>query len=521
MSMPALYASGDPTIIEANLKHAQRGDLPPAVALHRKKSGDFIDVELSSDAITFNHAPALLALASDITESLRAERGLAQASQRLHHLAFYDALTQLPNRLLFLDRLQHVLASSALGKLSGALLFLDLDNFKAINDSFGHEAGDLLLQQVASRLKACVDAGATVARLGADEFVIMLEHLDGQTGEAAIQAVTVAERTLAAVSAPYRVAQHDCFCTGCVGISLFGKPEDKPGDLLKQADLAMHRAKGAGRNALRFFDPEMQAAASARAELEAQLRHALEKQQFRLFYQPQVDWKGRVTGAEALVRWQHPGRGLIMPAQFIPLAEETGLILDLGYVILKEACEQLAAWSRRSETAPLSVAVNISARQFRHASFVEQVKHIVAASGADPRKLRLELTESMLVENIEDTIENMRSLRETGVRFSLDDFGTGYSSLLYLKRLPLESLKIDRSFVRDILSDSNDAAIVRTVISLGQSLGLGVIAEGVEQESQRNFLEQLGCGHYQGYLFSPALPTLEFEAFVQRQASPA
>jgi diguanylate cyclase (GGDEF)-like protein/PAS domain S-box-containing protein len=528
MSMHALYASGDPKAIESSLKNALRGYLPPALSRHRQKDDSIIDVELSGDAITFNHAPALLSLASDVTQRLRAERGLAQASERLHHLALYDPLTQLPNRLLFLDRLQHALAALAARAASasehawGALLYLDLDNFKAINDTFGREAGDVLIQQVAARLKACVDTGATVARLGADEFAVMLENLDLQATEAARLAEAAAERMLAAISAPYRIAGHEYFSTGCVGITLFDNPEDKPGDLLKQADLAMHRAKEAGRNALQFFDQAMQAAVMARSELEAQLRHALKAQQFHLHYQAQLDCKGRVTGAEALARWHHPQRGIVLPGDFIPLAEDTGMILQLGYALLQRACEQLAAWSQHSEAAPLSVAVNISARQFRHASFVQQVKDIVTRSGADPRKLRLELTESMLVENIEDTIEKMHSLREYGVRFSLDDFGTGYSSLLYLKRLPLESLKIDRSFVRDILTDPNDAAIVRTIISLGESLGLGILAEGVEQETQRDCLEQLGCGHYQGYLFSHPLPAKEFEAYLlQRQAGSA
>lgn len=515
MRMDALFVEADDALtIETSMRTTQRNNQPPVRSRHKKKDGNIIDVELSSDNITFDQSPALLVLASDVTERLRAERGLAQASEKLHHLAFYDPLTHLPNRLLLLDRLQHALSSNASDKTFGALLYLDLDNFKAINDTFGHEAGDMLVQQVAVRLSACLAIGTTVARLSADEFAVLLEKTGRHLAEMAKLAKSAAERILASISEPYHIAGHDYYSTGCIGITLFSNPQDKPGDLLKQADLAMHEAKEAGRNTLRFFDQEMQAAAFARSELEAQIRHALQEEQFHLYYQAQLDWHGRVTGAEALVRWRHPQRGVVLPGEFIPLAEDTGMILQLGHAILKRACKQLAEWSAHTESAQLDIAVNISARQFQHASFVDQVMDVLAQSGANPGKLRLELTESMLVENIDDTIEKMNRLREFGVRFSLDDFGTGYSSLLYLKRMPIEYLKIDQSFVRDILNDPNDAAIVRTIISLGKSLNLGIIAEGVELEAQREYLEHYGCSLYQGYLFSHPLPPDEFEAFL-------
>jgi EAL domain-containing protein (putative c-di-GMP-specific phosphodiesterase class I) len=330
-------------------------------------------------------------------------------------------------------------------------------------------------------------------------------------------AESAAERILAAIGEPYRIAGHDYYSTACIGITLFGETQDKPGDLLKQADIAMHEAKDAGRNTLRFFDHAMQAAAFARSELEAQMRQGLREGQFHLYYQAQLDSLGQVIGAEALARWLHPQRGVVSPGEFIPLAEETGLIVQIGKSLLQRACEQLAKWSHCAEAASLAISVNISARQLRHPSFVQQVTQVLAQSGADPHKLHLEVTESMLVENIEDTIEKMNTLRALGVRFSLDDFGTGYSSLLYLKRMPLAYLKIDQSFVRDIVSDPNDAAIVHAIVTLGQSLNLGIIAEGVEQETQRARLEELGCVLYQGYLFNRPLPPGEFEAYLRNR----
>jgi len=438
------------------------------------------------------------------------------AEDEIKHLAFYDSLTQLPNRRLLLDRLQQALASSARSGSNGALLFIDLDNFKTLNDTLGHEKGDLLLQQVAQRLATCVREGDTVARFGGDEFVVMLEDLSENPEEAATQTETVGEKILATLNQPYLLAGYENRSTPSIGLTLFNGHRNSIEELLKQADLAMYQSKTAGRNTLRFFDPEMQAIVTDRAALEVELREAVRQQQFILYYQPQVVGDGRLTGAEALVRWRHPRRGMVSPTEFIGLAEETGLILPLGHWVLETACAQLAKWAAQPNTAHLSLAVNVSAHQFRQDDFVAQVLAVLGSTGANPQRLKLELTESLLVSNVENTIAKMTALKAQGVGFSLDDFGTGYSSLSYLKRLPLDQLKIDQSFVRDILIDPNDAAIAKMVVALAESLGLTVIAEGVEIEAQRNFLARQGCHAYQGYLFSRPLPLDEFEEFAQR-----
>ncbi|MDP2021882.1 MAG: bifunctional diguanylate cyclase/phosphodiesterase, partial [Hydrogenophaga sp.] len=386
----------------------------------------------------------------------------------------------------------------------------DLDNFKTLNDTLGHDKGDLLLQRVAQRLVFCVREGDTVARLGGDEFVVMLEGLSENPDEAATQAETVGEKILATLNQPYRLAGYENRSTPSIGVTLFSGHQTSIDELLKQADLAMYQSKTAGRNTLRFFDPAMQAMVSERAALEVDLREAVRQQQFVLYYQPQVVEDGRLTGAEALLRWQHPRRGLVSPAEFIPLAEETGLILPLGHWVLETACAQLATWANQPKTAQLSLAVNVSANQLHQADFVDQVLAVLSRTGANAKRLKLELTESLLVSDVEKTIAKMAALKAHGVGFSLDDFGTGYSSLSYLKRLPLDQLKIDQGFVRDILIDPNDAAIAKMVVALADSLGLAVIAEGVEIEAQRDFLAHLGCHAYQGYLFSRPLPLDEF-----------
>jgi len=438
------------------------------------------------------------------------------AEDEIRHLAFYDPLTRLPNRRLLLDRLGHALASSARSGRGGGLLFIDLDNFKTLNDTLGHDKGDLLLQQVAQRLTTCVREGDTVARLGGDEFVVMLEDLSGNPEEAAAQVEAVGEKILATLNQNYLLAGHEHHSTPSIGVTLFSGHQNSIEELLKQADLAMYQSKTAGRNTLRFFDPEMQAIVSDRAALEIDLREAVRQQQFVLYYQPQVVGDGRLTGAEALVRWRHPRRGMVSPGEFIPLAEETGLILPLGHWVLETACAQLAKWAAQPSTAHLSVAVNVSVNQLHQADFVDQVLAVLGGTGANPRRLKLELTESLLVSDVENTIAKMSALKAHGVGFSLDDFGTGYSSLSYLKRLPLDQLKIDQGFVRDILIDPNDAAIAKMVVALAESLGLTVIAEGVEIEAQRDFLARQGCHAYQGYLFSRPLPLDEFEKFVKR-----
>ena len=443
------------------------------------------------------------------------------AEDQLHKLAFYDPLTLLPNRRLLLDRLAHALAASARSQHKGAIMFIDLDNFKTLNDTQGHDVGDHLLIEAAQRLQSSVRQGDTVARLGGDEFVVMLEDLETDSLVAA-QVEGVAEKILAALGQPYRLQLNkgsggpgsiDYRCTASIGVTLFDAERGNVDELMKQADLAMYQAKESGRNTIRFFDPEMQATVTNRVAHEADLREAVMNGQFLLHFQPQMAGSGRMTGTEALVRWRHPLRGLVLPGEFIPLAEDTGLILPLGYWVLESACAQLAAWAVRPEMAQLTMAVNVSARQFHDKDFVEQVLAALDLTGANPQRLKLELTESLLVSNVDEVIAKMTALKDRGVGFSLDDFGTGYSSLSYLKRLPLDQLKIDQSFVKDILIDANDAAIAKMIVALAGSLGLSVIAEGVETEEQRDFLATIGCQAYQGYLFSHPLPLDELEKF--------
>jgi diguanylate cyclase (GGDEF)-like protein len=441
------------------------------------------------------------------------------AADQIENLAFYDPLTKLPNRRLLMNRLDQVLTVGARHYRTNALLFVDLDNFKTLNDSLGHDQGDVLLEQAAKRLTACIRDGDTVARLGGDEFVVMLEDLSKDELEAATQAETVGEKIRIALSQPYLLQGNDHHCTPSIGITLFGgHQQEKNTEPLKRAELAMYQAKSAGRNAVRFFDPDMQAKVTERAAMELDLRESLLAGDFQLYYQPQLVGQGRLTGAEALVRWLHPKKGLVSPCEFIPLAEDTGLILPLGQWVLDTACAQLAKWATFTELAQLTVSVNVSARQFHHKEFVSNVLATVSRTGANPRQLKLELTESLLVEDVEGIISKMTALRAHGVGFSLDDFGTGYSSLSYLKRLPLDQLKIDQGFVKNILSDPNDSAIAKMVIALADSLGLMVIAEGVEIEAQRDFLARHGCHAYQGYLFSRPLPLEQFEVLAKTAA---
>jgi diguanylate cyclase (GGDEF)-like protein len=441
---------------------------------------------------------------------------LVEAQKTIQNLAFYDPLTELPNRRMLLDCLRKALASSARTGRLGALLFVDLDKFKPLNDSFGHKAGDLLLQETARRLTGAMRQTDTIARLGGDEFVAILEDLSALAEEAASQAKTVAMKVLAVTSNPYMLAGHECIMSSSVGIAIFGDQQADTEEVLQQADIAMYQAKAAGGNAVRFFAPELQVAINTRTAMEEELREAVKQAQFRLFYQPQVE-RGVVVGAEALLRWKHPQRGILPPGNFIPLAEETGLILPLGDWVLETACQQLTRWAADKETAHLSIAVNISARQIRQPGFVEKVLAILAQTGANPRNLELELTESMLVKNIDDVVGKMAALKAHGLRFSLDDFGTGYSSLSYLGRLPLDRLKIDRAFVRDILADDRGGAIAMTIISLGKALGLSVMAEGVENEDQLRYLDAFDCHLYQGYFFSWPLPINDFEKLLASQ----
>jgi diguanylate cyclase (GGDEF)-like protein len=458
-----------------------------------------------------------------ILSGQRRERELQQlqaAHDEIRNLAFFDSLTGLPNRRLLLDRLQQTLVASVRSNRKRALLFVDLDDFKTLNDTLGHHIGDLLLQEVARRIIATIREVDTVARLGGDEFVVLLQDLSELPEDAAAQAKIVAEKILATIHQPYSLDGRECRSSSSIGITVFGNPQDSTNEVLQQADIAMYQAKAAGRNTLHFFAPALQAAVNARAEMEEDLRQAIKTNDFRLLYQPQVD-RGILIGAEALVRWKHPKRGLLPPDEFIPLAEQTGLILSLGDWVLEAACKQLAAWATRKGTADLTVAVNISARQLLNPDFVKNVLLTLGRTGANPQNLKLELTESMFVDDLEDVVAKMTELKSHGLRFSLDDFGMGYSSLAYLRRLPLDQLKIDQEFVRDILVDPSSSAIAQSIISLSKAMGLTVIAEGVETEEQRDFLARLGCHSFQGFLFSgPVLPE-EFESLLPASARAA
>ncbi|MDZ4316868.1 MAG: EAL domain-containing protein [Azonexus sp.] len=495
---PALLKSGhhDAAFYAAMRENIEQTGAWQGEIWNRRKSGEIFPEWLTITAVkdgnenVTHHVSTL----TDITQRKAAEN-------EIKHLAFYDPLTRLPNRRLLLDRLQHALSSSARSEKAGALLFIDLDNFKTLNDTLGHDKGDLLLQQVGERLVASVRDDDTVARLGGDEFVVMLEGLSKQAEEAAAQSEVIGEKIVATLNQTYDLAGHEYHSSPSVGVALFIGHESSIEELMKRADLAMYQAKAAGRNTMRFFDPKMQSIVSARAALETDLREAVKQKQFVLHYQMQVDETGKQIGVEALIRWQHPRHGLVSPADFIPLAEETGLILPLGRWVLETACHQLVAWSRDPAMAHLCMAVNISAVQCRQADFVAQILAVLDHTMADPNKLKLELTESMLLDNVEDMITKMNALKARGVGFSLDDFGTGYSSLSYLKRLPLDQLKIDQSFVRELLTDQKDAAIAKTIVALANSLGLSVIAEGVETEAQRDCLAAHGCNSYQGYFF--------------------
>jgi diguanylate cyclase (GGDEF)-like protein/PAS domain S-box-containing protein len=491
----------------------------PAIDLHRKIDGEEIKgmtnydkaVPLLRSVATVNdeaRGPLVIEAFIDLTERNKAD-------ELIHSLAFYDPLTNLPNRRLLTDRLHQAMASSTRNRQQGALLFLDLDNFKNLNDTQGHDIGDLLLIEVTHRLKVCVREGDTIARFGGDEFVLILEGLSAEETEAAAQAELIGEKIRTALAQPFILNGLEHHCSASIGINLFIDHPGNTDELLKQADVAMYQAKQAGRNAIRFFDPAMQAVLDARNKMEVALRGALAKQQLHVHYQVQVDAALQPIGAEALLRWDHPDMGMVPPGEFIPLAEEIGLILSIGLWVLESVCEQIRLWQFDPLLGKLNVAVNVSVHQFRHIDFVAQVKTVLDKSGIKPNRLKLELTESLILNDVEDSIGKMQQLKSLGVDFSMDDFGTGYSSLSYLKRLPLDQIKIDQSFVRDISTDPNDAAIVQTIIAMASTLGLGVMAEGVETEAQRKFLELSGCPAFQGYLFGKAMPAEQFEVLLR------
>ncbi|TFW05794.1 EAL domain-containing protein [Oxalobacteraceae bacterium OM1] len=430
----------------------------------------------------------------DITEKKAAE-------DRIRHLAYFDQLTGLPNRQAVLDRIDRIVHMRERMNDDSAVLFIDLDHFKTLNDTHGHDKGDLLLKEVAARLQRCVRPYDCVGRFGGDEFVVVFENIGNSAMDSGMHALHAAQKILGALNQPYRLGNLVHHCSPSIGIALLDGEILSTHDLLKRADMAMYRAKAEGRNDIRFFNPSMQQALAARAELEADLRGALAEKGLFLEYQPQVDRDGRIFGVEALLRWRHWRHGLVPPDRFLSVAEELGMGVDLGSWLLEETCEQLERWSRKPITSHLSISVNVTARQFHHPKFVSQVLDSLARRSADPARLNIEITESMLVQDFDTVREKINTLKEHGLRFSLDDFGTGYSSLAYLQQLPLDELKIDRSFVRDAAVDRNDATITRSIIGLAHNLGLDVIAEGVETEEQREFLLQEGCNHFQGFLY--------------------
>jgi diguanylate cyclase (GGDEF)-like protein/PAS domain S-box-containing protein len=468
----------------------------------RRKNGEVFWGQLSASFADIEGASSILSFIRDVSAAKADE-------EKIRNLAFYDTLTGLPNRRLLWERLRQALITSVRSGCKHALLFVDLDAFKSFNDTLGHHIGDLMLQETAQRISSCVREVDTVARLGGDEFVVILEDLSQVPEIAAAQARTVGAKILAAIDQPYMLEGRECHTTSSMGITVFGNQSESTNEVLQQADIAMYQAKAAGRNAMFFFAPALQASVNARAAMEKDLRHAIRENQLSLYYQPQLD-RGLLTGAEALIRWKHPLRGLMSPKEFVPLAEETGLIFSLGSWVMETACTQIAAWANRRGGAHLSVAVNVSAREFRQPKFVDHVLMALDRTGANPENLKIELSESMFSENVDEIIAKMIRLKSHGVTFSLEDFGTGYSSMAYLKRLPLDQIKIDRTFVGEILVDPISGAVAQAIISFGKAMGLQVIAEGVETEEQRAFLARLGCHSFQGYLFSHPLPLGEF-----------
>lgn len=446
---------------------------------------------------------ALCGLATDITEQQRHKK-------EVHQLIFYDVLTGLPNRRLLLDRLQHSLVNRHQEMGNGAVIMIDLDNFRTLNDTLGHQTGDQLLTAIARRLSHQIRVSDTLARFGGDEFMLLLEDLSADISVLLNQVEQVLDKLIAAFEQPFILQNQDYVTTASFGVALFSDSQHSAEELIKQAELAIYDAKKVGRNQVRFFDTRMQQQAEHRAELEFGLRRALKENEFILYYQPQYHSNQQLLGAEVLIRWQPPDQPLVSPADFIPVAEATGLIVPMGHWILRTACQQLVDWARDPETAHLTLAVNISAVQMHHHQFVEDVLSILNETGAPAHRLELELTESLLIDNIEHTIDKMLQLKQHGIRFSLDDFGTGFSSLNMLISLPLDTLKVDQAFVRDMHRDPRDLAVARTIIDLGRSLSLNVIAEGVESEQQLHSLQMLGCQCFQGYLYARPMPINEF-----------
>jgi diguanylate cyclase (GGDEF)-like protein len=495
----------------------------PMIAVSSSSLNEVTDAISHRKAIYFTFAffgsILLLITAGSLIRSIGRSR---TDRQEIERLAYYDPLTNLPNRRLLMDRLLKAQEKSFRNKTNGALLFIDLDNFKAINDTKGHHVGDQLLQMVSHRILGCIRKSDTCARLGGDEFIVMLDELGGDLSKASLQAETIAKKISSTLNTPYDLVNIEHISTASIGITMFngdGEVIEDISEPLKRADMAMYQAKNSGRNNVRFFDPKIQEMVAIRSNMEADIRTALAEKQFVLHYQPQFHGKDQAIGAEALIRWNHPTKGMVSPAQFIPIAEETGLILEMGTWVLEEACRQLRIWQddeANPHLADMTIAVNVSAMQFLMPNFADQVKNALETSGAWAARLKLELTEGMLINDVEDVIKKMETIKKFGVSFSLDDFGTGYSSLSYLKRLPMDQVKIDQGFVKQVLVDSNDAAIAKMVIMLSENLGLNVIAEGVETEEHRQWLQSQGCDYYQGYLFSKPLNVKDYEAFINK-----
>lgn len=473
------------------------------------RDGRQVSVQLSASVLALKGRTCILSVVHDITARKQAER-------QIETLAFFDTLTALPNRRLFLDRLSQALPDLVRQGRCGVLLQLDLDDFKSLNDHHGHAIGDTLLSTVAERLTASVPAGTTVARVGSDEFVVLLTDLPPDPQLALDQAWQLAHRLQAALTGDMALGELNCHCTASVGMALLTSQDDDPSEVFKRADLALEHAKREGRGHIRLFVPRMLSELTSRASLEVALREAIEGEQLQLYMQPQVDAQGVLRGAEALLRWYRPEHGWTPPSEFIPVAESSGLIVDLGQWVLRAACQQLASWSADPALAHLSLAVNVSSRQFRQDDFVRSVLQTLDDTGAHANRLVLELTESLLVDNIDGVVSRMTTLGARGVSFALDDFGTGFSSLAYLQRLPLDELKIDQCFVRDIETNANDLAIVSTIVALGQGLGLRVVAEGVETTGQREALIRAGCHHFQGYLMGRPMPAEGMKVMVQQ-----
>lgn len=478
----------------------------------RRKNGQIYPKWLTITAIkdSANITTGYVAIFTDITDQ-------KQAEEEIRNLAYFDPLTKLPNRRFLIESVQQALTHSAQTQQHGAVLFLDMDKFKVLNDTQGHEFGDLMLIEVAERIKRVVRNRGIVARLGGDEFVILLENIGKNSKEASEHVIQIAEKIRNALALDYLLQGYIHHTSPSIGVSLYHGNTLSSSELLKHADIAMYQAKNSGRNKVCFYDPEMQQALDVRAMLEYDLRLAVKEQNLQLFYQIQMDNEKNPFGAEALIRWIHPQRGMIPPTHFIPIAEDSSLILDIGSWVLSQACRQLEQWRHNEHTCNLILAINVSANQFRQADFVEMVEKTISAFTFDVTRLKLELTESVIVDNIAEVIAKMHALKASGIRLSLDDFGTGYSSLSYLKQLPLDQIKIDQSFVRDVVADPSDAVLVKTIIDMAKNFRLNVIAEGVETEAQFTFLKENGCMAYQGYLFSKPLPLGQFESLLQSE----